>query len=81
MRQKQLVTYRGIHIRLSVDFSEETFQARKDWQKNIKSHEKPGPTANIALPSKAIILNQRADKELARQEKNKGVHHHQIIII
>ena len=29
-REKQLVTYRGVPIRLSADFSKETLQARKD---------------------------------------------------
>ena len=31
-REKQLVTYTGVPIRLSADFSKETFQARRDWQ-------------------------------------------------
>ena len=53
-REKKLFTYRGVPIRLLADFSEETLQARKDWQE-IFSHEKQGPTAKIALPSKAII--------------------------
>ena len=30
-REKQLVTYRGVPIRLSADFSKEALQARKDW--------------------------------------------------
>ena len=30
--KKQLVTYRRVPIRLSVDFSKETLQARRDWQ-------------------------------------------------
>ena len=30
-REKQLLTYRGVPIRLSADFSKETLQARKDW--------------------------------------------------
>ena len=29
-REKQLVTYRGVPIRLSADFSKETLQARRD---------------------------------------------------
>ena len=36
-REKQLVTYRGIPIRLSADFSKETLQARRDWQEISKS--------------------------------------------
>ena len=30
-REKQLVTYRGVPIRPSADFSKETLQARRDW--------------------------------------------------
>ena len=56
VRKNQLVTYRGIPIRLSADFSKETLLARRDWQE-IFSHEKHGPTAKIALPRKAIIWN------------------------
>ena len=36
-REKQLVTHRGVPIRRSTDFSKETFQARRDWQKYSKS--------------------------------------------
>ena len=53
-REKQLVTFKGVPIRLSADFPQETLQARRDWQE-IFSHEKQGPTAKIALPSKALI--------------------------
>ena len=61
-RGKQLVTYRGVPIKLlAVSKSHE-----------ILSHEKQGPTAKIALPSKDIIENQMADKELSRQEKKKN---------
>ena len=35
-RVKQLVTYRGVHIRLSADFSKETLQARRDSQETFK---------------------------------------------
>ena len=31
-REKETVTYKGVPIRLSADFSKETFQARRDWQ-------------------------------------------------
>ena len=31
-REKKLVAYRGVLIRLSADFFKETFQARRDWQ-------------------------------------------------
>ena len=35
-REKQLVTYRGVPIRLSADFSKETLQAKVDWQEIFK---------------------------------------------
>ena len=31
-REKETVTYKGVRIRLSADFSRETFQARKGWK-------------------------------------------------
>ena len=30
-REKQIVTYKGVPIRLSVDFSKESLQARRNW--------------------------------------------------
>ena len=36
VREKQTVTYKGVPIRLSVDFSKETLQARRDWQEVFK---------------------------------------------
>ena len=31
-REKETVTYKGVPIRLSADFSKETFQARRGWK-------------------------------------------------
>ena len=35
-REKDTVTYKGVPIRLSADFSKETLQARRDWQEIFK---------------------------------------------
>ena len=35
-REKQLVTYRRVPIRLSADFSKETLQSTRDWQDIFK---------------------------------------------
>ena len=35
-REKQQITYKGIPIRLSADFSAETLQARREWQDIFK---------------------------------------------
>ena len=42
-RERQLITYKGAPIRLSADFSTETFQTRRDWLE-ILSDEQEGPT-------------------------------------
>ena len=54
-REKETVTYKGDPTRLSADFSKETLQARRGWQEVFPSHERQGPTSNIALSSKAFI--------------------------
>ena len=54
LREKDTVTYKGVPIRLSADFSKETLQARRGW-KELSSHERQGPTSKITVSSKAII--------------------------
>ena len=53
-REKETVTYKGVPMRPSADFSKETLQARKGW-KEAFSHERQGPASKITLSSKAII--------------------------
>ena len=36
VREKQIIKYTGIPIRLSADISKETLQARRDWQEIFK---------------------------------------------
>ena len=36
-REKETVTYKGVPIRLSADFSEETLQARRGWKELFKA--------------------------------------------
>ena len=49
-RERQRVTYKGVPIKLSADFSKEILQSR-----SIQSDEKQGPTTKITLSSKATI--------------------------
>ena len=35
-REKQIVIYKEVPIRLAADFSKETLQARRDWQEVFK---------------------------------------------
>ena len=54
-KDKDAVTYKGVPIRLSADFSQETLKARRGWKEVFESHEKQGPTSKITLYSKAMI--------------------------
>ena len=54
-REKQLVTYRGILIRLSADFSKETWQARRDWQEIFKVMKNRDLQPRLLYPGKLSI--------------------------
>ena len=54
-REKETVTYKGVPITLSADFSKETLQAKKGLERSIPSHERQGPPSKITLSSKAIL--------------------------
>ena len=79
-RERQRVTYKGVPIRLSADFSKESLQARRDWQEVFQVMKGKDLHPRFTLSSKAIIYSGRTDKVLPRQAKAKGVHHHQALI-
>ena len=54
-REKETVTYKGLPIRLSADFSKEEGTGKKGLARSIPSHERQGPTSKITVSSKAII--------------------------
>ena len=54
-REKETVTYKGVPVRLSADFSKETLEARKMLERSIQSHERQGPSSKITPSSKVII--------------------------
>ena len=74
-KEKQLVIYKGVPIRLSADFSTKTSQARKDWQEIFRVIKTKDLQTKLLYP-KTIIQNQKINKELPRQEKAKRVHHY-----
>ena len=51
-REKKLVAYRGILIRLSADFFKETFQARRDWQEIFKVMKSRDLQTRLLYPAK-----------------------------
>ena len=69
-REKKLVTYRGVPIRRSVDFSKETLQSRRDWQE-ILSHENLGSTAKKLYPAKVSFRINGQIKSFPEKKKLK----------
>ena len=56
-REKQQVIYKGNCIRLTVDLSAETLQARKEWQDIFKVLKGKKSTTKITVPKKDLIQN------------------------
>ena len=51
-REKERVTYKGVPIRLSADFSKETLQARRDWQEVFKVRKSKDLQPRLLHPAK-----------------------------
>ena len=58
-REKQLTTYRKVPLRLSVDFSKETLQTIRDWQKVLKVIKKQNLQPRLLYPAKLSIRIKR----------------------
>ena len=50
--EKHTVTYKGVPIRLSADFSKETLQARRDWQEVLQVMQGKGLYPRLLYPAK-----------------------------
>ena len=51
-RGKERVTYKGVPIRLSADFSKETLQARRGWQEVFQVMKDKDPHPRLVYPAK-----------------------------
>ena len=51
-REKDIVTYKGVPIRLSADFSKETLQARRGWQEVFKVMKRKDLHPRLLHPAK-----------------------------
>ena len=51
-REKQIVTYKGVLIRLSTDFSKVTLQATRDWQEGLKVNKSRDLQPRLLYPAK-----------------------------
>ena len=77
VREKQQIAYKGIPIRLTVDLSTETLQARRDWQDTLRVMKENNPTSKITLSGKNLLQIQRRNQKLYKQAKVKKIQHHQ----
>ena len=57
-REKQEVTYKGAPIRLATDFSMETLQARREWQKIFHVMRTRGPQPRLLYPGRLSIKTE-----------------------
>ena len=51
-REKDTVTYKGVPIRLSADFSKETLQARRGWKEVFEVMKGKDPHPRLLYPAK-----------------------------
>ena len=51
-REKDTVTYKGVPIRLSADFSKETLEARRGWQEVFQVMKDKGLHPRLLYPAK-----------------------------
>ena len=51
-REKQQLTYKGIPIRLTADFSAETLQARREWQDIFKVMKRENLQPRLLYPAR-----------------------------
>ena len=51
-REKETVTYKGVHIRLPADFSKETLQARMGWKEIFKVMKGKDQHPRLLYPAK-----------------------------
>ena len=80
-REKKLITYRAVPIGLSANFSKETLQARRDWQEIFKIMKSRDLQARLLYPAKISFRIKGQIKSFPGKKKNKGVYHHQTIIM
>ena len=71
-REKQQITYKGIPIRLSADFSAETLQARREWHNIFKVMKGKNLQPRILYPARLSFrfdgeINSFTDKQKLRE--------------
>ena len=76
--KKETVTYKGVPIRLSADFSKETIWARRGWKKIFKVMKGKDLHPRLLYPAKVSFRMEGQIKCFPYKVK---LHHHQALII
>nr|KAF6349120.1 hypothetical protein mMyoMyo1_011676 [Myotis myotis] len=70
-RERQSVTYKGVPIRLSADFSTETMQARREWQEIFKVMNSKNLQPRLLYPAKLSFRIEGRIKSFTDKKKLK----------
>ena len=70
-RERQSVTYKGVPIRLSADFSTETMQARREWQEIFKVMNSKNLQPRLLYPAKLSFRIEGQIKSFTDKKKLK----------
>ena len=68
-KEKQQITYKGLSIRLSADFSAETLQARREWQDIFKVMKGKNLQARLLYPARISFKFDREIKSFTDKQK------------
>ena len=71
-----MVTYKGVPIRLSADFSEETFQARRDWQEIFKVMKSRDLQPRLLCPAKILFRIEGEIKKFLETKSSSSPNHY-----
>ena len=69
-REKQLVIYRGVPIRLSADLSKEILQAGRDWQEIFKVMKSGNLQPRLPYPTKVSFRIKGQIRRASQTRKN-----------
>ena len=70
-REKKLVTYRGVPLRLSAGFSKQALQARRDWQEMFKVMKSRDLQPGLLYPAKISFRIEEQTKIFPDKKKLK----------
>ena len=80
-REKGWVTHKGKAIRLTVDLSAETLQARREWGPVFNILKEKNFQPRISYPAKLSFIHEGEIKILYKQAITQKFHHHQACFI